>query len=332
MIRLHSLRISRFRGVREGSLQGLADVNLLVGRNNSGKTTVAEAVMRVLMTGRGRGADLLDRNIDQLWSQIRNAQAGYPPELWYQQDQSQTIALEGTLGESTVPDQANGAVLSLAVRWLQPQNMGVTPTQAFPGGPGLQVPVAEFANEVTLFRPLDATNSNIENTFWPRLLSDRRDKVLTKILNEVFGFRAEGFQLLPDKRLIVLFERHSLPLDAQGDGTRAALRALMMLAMLRGTLFLMEEPESHQHPGSLERFARAVCRLAREQEVQLLIGTHSGECVRAFLKGAQEAGSEGAVFHLSLEDGLQEARRLDAETVETLSSTGVDVRFLDLYA
>jgi predicted ATPase len=191
--------------------------------------------------------------------------------------------------------------------------------------------VAKFIGGVTLFRPLEATNRNIERQFWSRLLANRRDKTLTKTLNAIFGLQAEGFQLLPDNRLMVLFEEFSLPLDLQGDGTRAALRALIVLTMMQGTLFLMEEPESHQHPGSLERFAQAVCSLAREQEVQLIISTHSRECVTSFLSAAEKTKLEGSVFHLTLENGRQEARRLDAEAVETLQSTGVDVRFLDLY-
>jgi len=72
--------------------------------------------------------------------------------------------------------------------------------------------------------------------------------------------------------------------------------------------------------------------MAKDQEVQLLISTHSAECVRAFLDAAKGKKSEAEVFHLTLNDGKQEARRLDAEDVETLQSTGIDVRYLDLYA
>src|SRR5439155_6847674 len=134
--------------------------------------------------------------------------------------------------------------------------------------------------------------------------------------NDIFNMEVEQLQLLPDQRLLVLFSDYSLPLDVQGDGARAALRCLMMLANLQGTLFILEEPECHQHPGSLERFALAICRQAKEQDVQLLISTHSADCVRSFLNGSQEVGSESAVFHLKLENGLLDARRLDAETVE----------------
>jgi len=163
-------------------------------------------------------------------------------------------------------------------------------------------------------------------------LSDRRDRLLTETLNEVFGLDAESFQLLPANHLMVLFQRYGLPLDLQGDGTRAAMRTLMTLAMLKSTLLMLEEPECHQHPGSLERFASALCRLAKARAVQLIVSTHSAECVRSFLKAASAAHSDAAVFHLTLDDGKQDARRLDPEAVEALTDTGVDVRFLDLYA
>jgi hypothetical protein len=40
MILLQSISLNRFRGVQSGTVRGLTDVNLLIGRNNSGKTTV----------------------------------------------------------------------------------------------------------------------------------------------------------------------------------------------------------------------------------------------------------------------------------------------------
>lgn len=189
-----------------------------------------------------------------------------------------------------------------------------------------------FGRTAVTYRPPDASNITIEAKLWPQLLGDRSDKRLASALNDVFGTNAESFQLLPSGKLIVLFENHSVPLDAQGDGTRAAMRCLMLLTALKQTLFILEEPECHQHPGSLEKFALAVCKLAKQNEVQLMISTHSGECVKAFLKAAEAANSEGAVFHLSLTDGVQTARRLDTEAVETLQNTGIDVRFLDLYS
>jgi hypothetical protein len=190
----------------------------------------------------------------------------------------------------------------------------------------------QFFSTITVLRPLDAFNQQIEQRFWPGLLSNRRDKALTATLNEVFALEAESFQLLPNNQLMVLFDDYSLPLDSQGDGTRTALRIMMVLTMMKGTLLMLEEPECYQHPGALERFSTALCKLAKAQEVQLIVSTHSSDCVRFFLQAAKTAQSDAAVFHLTLENGKQDARRLDPEAVETLTATGVDVRFLDLYA
>jgi hypothetical protein len=91
-------------------------------------------------------------------------------------------------------------------------------------------------------------------------------------------------------------------------------------------------PPSLLHPGSLERFAQTVCKKAHADEIQLLLTMHSSEVVLAFLKASHDAGSSFAVFHPKLEDGQLDARRLEAETVNSLLNMSVDVRFLELYA
>lgn len=323
MIRLHSLNMNRFRGIREGSIEGLADVNLLVGRNNSGKTTVLEAIQRLGFGITGGGADLLGRKITHLWSLFRNeGDNEYPPDLWYRQDQLREIAIRAEL-----LDDATGKkeISSWGVK-----KEGANP-KAFQAFDASLHTAYTVLSRMTLFRPQDIHNRDIETKLWLQVLANRRDKFLTAALNEIFGLEAEGFQM-PVGQLIVLFPDYSTPLDLQGDGTRTALRAMILLALLQKTLFLMEEPECHQHPGSLQRFAKAICNRAKEQELQILITTHSSECVRWFLEAAKTAGSQSAVFHLTLDNGVLQARHLDPETVETLTDTGVDVRFLDLYA
>ena len=48
---LRDLRISGFRGLREFAMSGLGRVNLLVGRNNCGKTSVLEAIHMLSVPG-----------------------------------------------------------------------------------------------------------------------------------------------------------------------------------------------------------------------------------------------------------------------------------------
>lgn len=324
MLRLESLSIKNFRGIREGQIDGLADVNVLVGRNNSGKTTVVEAITRAATSG-GLRQDLFGRQVDHLWQQAGDARS----LLFYRQDKSKEIRIVAIVRDDGTPAKADELTYHVKGSLM----LGAAGAQQPVPASGLDQQMKQaFCGGITVFRPPDAFNAAVEQRFWPELLSNRRDRVLAKTLNEVFGLDAESFQLLPNGQLIILFHDYGLPLDLQGDGTRAAMRTLMTLSMLKGTLFMIEEPECHQHPGSLERFAGALCRLAKSQSVQALISTHSAECVRSFMQAANGAESSAAVFHLSLDDGKQDARRLDPEAVETLTNTGVDVRFLDLYA
>lgn len=320
MILLESIKIENFRGIRESEITGLTEVNLLIGKNNSGKTTVIEAIQRFINP---RGKDALSREISSYWATVRREvnEANFA----YRGQRLESASADGLYrnlnGQNSIAIRIN---LTLKTGKNRGGSTPAIPTE-------IQPEFSHFRDAPTVLRPQDATDSSIEERFWPTLLSNRRDKLLTKILNDVFGTGAEGIQVVPPRTLTLMFNEYSLPLDVQGDGTRCAVRSLMVLAMVNGTLLALEEPECHQHPGSLERYALAVCKMAKEQLVQLVVSTHSAECVRAFLKAANSASSDAAVFHLSLNDGKQEARRLEPATVNTLMETGVDVRFLDMY-
>ena len=332
MLRLTSVKIERFRGIREGEINGFADVNVLIGRNNSGKTTVVEAIMKTIAAHYSHFHDYAGRQSDFLWNEIRGDSQAFPREAWYRQDSTLPIELNVRIETSKQDSSQYQAALAIQVESSASPSVPSVPSVARDIPAGFEPKVRSFCSALGLFRSLDGVNARIEAILWPRLLANRMDKLLTKSLNEIFSYNAESIQILPGNRLMVLFDSYSLPLDTQGDGTRAAMRSLMALAMSKQALFFMEEPECHQHPGSLTRYATAVCGLAKEQEVQLFISTHSAECVKAFLDAAHEKKSEAAVFHLSLTDGKQQARRLNAADVETLQATGIDVRFLDLYA
>ena len=328
MIRLDSIKIERFRGIRTGEVSGFVDVNLMIGRNNCGKSTVAEATTLatvgpiygggVLLPPQPHGA--FPRRATDTWVIDRREKSLGSAEIWYGTDPSSSYACNATL-----VDGAGAQILHSGLIVDSPNRVKEIIRV------GGSEDAVSFANRVQTFVPSDAMRVELENAVWQQLLTMRKDKALVAAINDVFGMNVEQLNLPPSGRMMLLFPDHGLPVDVHGDGTRAVLRSLIVLASLQGTLFIMEEPECHQHPGSLEKFTRAVCKLAKSQSVQLLITTHSIECVKAFLAAAEECGSESAVFHLTLDEGELTSRRLDAETVESLQSTGVDVRTLDLY-
>ncbi|HOC20688.1 MAG TPA: AAA family ATPase [Anaerolineae bacterium] len=81
---IERLMMHRFRGIREGKLEDLAKVNLLVGPNNSGKTAVLEMLYLAGVSGRNCGLVLEDGSRFEARAPLRHDIFGYRPlpRLW----------------------------------------------------------------------------------------------------------------------------------------------------------------------------------------------------------------------------------------------------------
>lgn len=94
-----------------------------------------------------------------------------------------------------------------------------------------------------------------------------------------------------------------------GDGIRTFLQVALNLATLRGGLVLIEEPETHQHPGAIRRTAKVLLAAVR-RGVQVVVTTHSLELIDDVLDEADDDDlARLALFNLALRDGeLRSAR------------------------
>ena len=70
---------------------------------------------------------------------------------------------------------------------------------------------------------------------------------------------------------------HGIAVEWLGDGLRYALNILALGMLLDGTILMVEELETHQHPESLKRLTQTLFELAKRQNLQLFLTTHSWE-------------------------------------------------------
>jgi AAA15 family ATPase/GTPase len=101
---IKELSIANFRGIRESKLSDLAQVNILVGKNNTGKSTVLEALTLIGQIAahnagiRNFRSDLLGRQIpDHLFHRRVARSSRNPKELHFGFKGSNEIEIE-TLG------------------------------------------------------------------------------------------------------------------------------------------------------------------------------------------------------------------------------------------
>jgi predicted ATP-dependent endonuclease of OLD family len=95
---IKKIRIERFAGIADGTVEPVKQVNILVGRNNSGKSTILDA-LRLASTPNPELLDLTGRNpLGQVMGRRPRATESPAPYFWYRRDRSQPIQIVFTFG------------------------------------------------------------------------------------------------------------------------------------------------------------------------------------------------------------------------------------------
>jgi hypothetical protein len=311
-----AIEIRSFRGIAALKVARLGRVNVLVGKNNSCKSSLLEALSRGLS---GPSAeDVMHRNVHECWARSRDEDRPFVRDLLQ-------------VGASECAVRVSGAAIDAKYRLSLERQALRWDVEAAAVREGKDIPLG-------LFFPSDAWNHKVETVLWRDLLQERGDRELAQAATDLFAETVDSLQMFPSGEIIVGLPRFGLRLDGQGSGFRAALRLLLVGRASKNGVLIVEEPECHQHAASLRRLAVALTKQAIDRNIQLFLSTHSLECVRAFAGAAAatpgEPGVEVPFSLFSLErqdDSGVSARWLSKETVLGLDESGTDVRFLDEY-
>lgn len=116
-----------------------------------------------------------------------------------------------------------------------------------------------------------------------------------------------------------------VPVVAFGDGMRRALAIAAGILAARGGVLLVDEIETAMHVSVLADVFPWLLRLAADHDVQVFATTHSLEALDALLDG--EAADEIASYHLRRSEGRVVAKRYSAEDLRFLRhERALDIR------
>ncbi len=349
-VAVRDITIRNFRGIKNGRLRGLEQVNILIGKNNTGKSTILEAfyLVKAALTEKDQlGRDVIDyllrrRSPGRKKGLLRALWHGYKPrepiliELGFSSDISMAMNIEPRADEirATVflKDKAGETIFRKAC-YLWGDRLGKTLISDIP----------QERREMMFIRDALLLDTDagmglprIEKAFWDAVLSIRADKEIIAILSEAYGATLDGITYAPKDGILglhILLPETSIRVDEMGDGFKQALYMLMAANSLENTLLMLEEPERHQHPGAVKVVLKNILGLAEKRKLQILISTHSLELTNICLRLCRDMGLKGKIFHLSLSpDGLLEVRALRGPDAQVLADLGIDLRDLELYA
>ena len=89
----------------------------------------------------------------------------------------------------------------------------------------------------------------------------------------------------------------------------------------------MEELETHQHPESLRKLTQTLFELAKQQDLQLFLTTHSMELITYALEAAEKKEIDLKLHHLSLsQEGTLRSIPMSLPTATLFLDIGHDPR------
>jgi energy-coupling factor transporter ATP-binding protein EcfA2 len=357
---LRDLTIQNYRAFKDFTVDGLARVNLLVGKNNCGKTSFLEAVY--LLASRNNPFSLLELLYDRgEYTEI----SASPRVLAYDlghffHSSTLPLGLNGGDSEQLIRLRSRSErSLSLQIQASQRQDALATSTPfelKFTYAPEssdsttnqdvISMPLQFDRSFRTDFLPSEKLPgphqammvSNIRFTYLAKLwdsltLTAGEDKVLEalRILApsvERASFTSQattaGSVLIKSKKLA-----SPIPLSSLGDGMRRILALAILIVKAENAILIVDEIDTGLYHSTLTDVWHFVLETARRLNVQIFATTHSWDCVQAFQEALIQnpnLHNQAQMFRLEEHQGDIRAVRYDADELAIAVRQAIEVR------
>ena len=276
MENLQWIEIKNFRGIKHAKLENFISINVFIGRNNTGKSTLLEAIyLNGLMK---------DEFSDQWYHDFFN-------QKWHEVlgKKRKRRFDEYWAYKKRFPIEISSNISKLVFQY---------PIEPLSGS------FSESKKIVFLYPELCI---NPEYPLFIRnYLADFGFEAIEKITNALTKRMRleEELKYIEDRHgeLFFIFRTKSVPFEYIGDGAKIVFVIYAICSYLSEGLILIEEPEVHQHPKSLELIAEAIAYSAKSN--QIFIATHSLEFLEMLLKNTKKEDVDLNVYKLiELKDG-----------------------------
>lgn len=356
-----SIRIRRFRRFEDLTLRGLTRVNLFVGRNNAGKTSLLEAI-ELLASGGTPGA-----LIRSGWrrGETSMTEAHEPRRVWQESvDVSHLFVnhllregawfeLEGATGasSSSVRCEVQALTGDLLVAGTRP-NLADGPLLGLRmvGSPAIASPVllpllpngmmsfdqvprrspSALSDPPMFFLGTEGAQLNMLALLWDKIvLTPEEEKVIAalQVIEPSIDRLAFGAEGVRNAFVKLAGTGQRVPLGSLGDGTRRMLALAISLVHAADGVLLIDEIDTGLHYSALESMWKLVVQTSRRLNLQVFATSHSGDCMRALAwlqRDAPELAADISVHRI--EKGATEAVRYSAEELEIAAQHHIEVR------
>lgn len=344
---LSSIHIQGFKDFKDTQIAPLRKVNLILGGQNVGKTSLLEAVYlgasnvgsvqslpAVFRPTEGNDTKrFIDMTFKGVWGKI---------DLEFDLELVLTALYEGEEDER---------VFASLITEINPPTTARTHPQVI-GGLGFDgMQFQQYVESSTLFKmdagtapsPSDllqiplAISVNPPNQSdavqsFDRVVLKRKKRALLDLLCRIEPRLEDMHSLSPDGELRVYVEldgqASAVPLPQLGHGFSRLLHLYCGLLVTDAKLALVDEVENGIHFASLPILFKGIQDMAANQGIQILMTTHSWDCIRAAYKTFADADNlqDFQLIRLEREGDNVRAVVINDEALDTVMEAGYEVR------
>lgn len=316
-MKLTSLRLQNIRAFPDSGPIELGPITLLVGKNNTGKSTLLRAI-GTLQHGSGLDGSAVRYGFDKgiIVIQIEKAE----PRFWHHQfpvvDGSiqMQLADNGPLAAFVLALDAHGKIGVGEMLPTEPNNF------VYPYYSGRKV--AEFSEEVNQ-GAARAVTGNLSNL--PARVDDLLDSEhpnhdqFVALVSELINLPISAVASAGGKSVAMRINKtESINISRMGEGVAQMLGLIVQLCVAEGQIFLLEEIENDIHPEALKALLRAIETSSSSN--QFVISTHNNIVLRHL--GAIDSTK---IYDVQSSLATENGDRLQTSTVRLVEHT-VDAR------
>ncbi len=317
---LKDIHIKNYRGIKDLKIKDFKRINLLVGDNNSGKTSVLEAVFSglnhsilpffILDSFRrfGKYPDLSKINLQdkELWDGLeylihgKNTKDSFVIESTIKCNQdsgseknegkTKTIRLQGSLSnearnfssENIIINQnlINSFVASYSIDNKNNKDLGFSRNGRYEEAYNSGLSVLTYFISNAMIKAWELVEP------MRPVARGNKESFFSKIAQEIDpkikAIKVNGNEVLADIGEI------SVPLEYMGDGLIQVLNILLRMRDLSGGVLLIDEIENGLHWKTQRILWKAVIKAAEENNVQIIATTHSQDTIKALSEVYEE--------------------------------------------
>ena len=273
---LKHININYFKGLDSIELKDCGNLNVIVGKNNSGKSSILHAIdmAALALNFRSWNQFQLKRNIEDLFSNIGK----FKINLTYKDDSKIQISIPNSNNRnSPIITPEPNEIQKYKSILIQPSLSAglITRNRRSPKQVMDYIDSYEYSqvNSLDILYAIKYYATHNQSGFIP--------EDYNKLINEIIHYFPELKNIESDRTeediSTLNYEEYGKKLDIiySGTGLLHFLEVLLKITISKANIVLLDEPESALHPDLQRQFIEFLHRISEEKKIQFYLATHS---------------------------------------------------------